>query len=258
MHPTQAAEVHEIVHRICLRTGARVEEIDDLERGVSGADFVYADTWVRLGEPIESWRARVARLRPYRIDSAVLAATKNPGVRFLHCLPAVHDNSTSVGAAVLAETGLRGAEVSDEVFHSSASLVFQQAENRMHHNPEYGRATRIFPYAPAHVLVDSLLTELVLFDLRHTGWPATVLKRPIHAGVHFVNLAVDSPCEVAVSSPNRLRQDGGTDSVYFVHLFDHSNITGGENLIAKPTCAGMAASSATAEQTLDRSPSKRR
>ncbi|HET9117791.1 MAG TPA: ornithine carbamoyltransferase subunit F, partial [Pseudonocardiaceae bacterium] len=127
-----SAEVHEIVHRICLRTGACVGETDDLESGVSGADFVYADTWVRLGEPVESWRARVAQLRPYRIDGAVLTATANPGVRFLHCLPAVHDNSTSVGAAVLAETGLMGAEVSNEVFHSSASLVFQQAENRMH------------------------------------------------------------------------------------------------------------------------------
>jgi ornithine carbamoyltransferase len=127
-----SAEVRGIVEQICARTGGSVEETDDLDTGVRSADFLYADTWIHLGEPIDSWRTKVAVLRPYRIDVDVLAATKNPDVKFLHCMPAVHDSSTAVGAAVLAETHQEGAEVSDEVFRGSASLVFDQAENRMH------------------------------------------------------------------------------------------------------------------------------
>ncbi|MEV6248379.1 ornithine carbamoyltransferase [Streptomyces sp. NPDC051742] len=129
---TGAADVRERAERIALRTGGRVEDTDDIEAGVRDADFVYADTWIHLGEPVDSWRPRMVALAPYRIDDRVLSAAKNPEVRFLHCMPAVHDSSTSVGAAVLAETGREGAEVTTEVFRGPASLVVDQAENRMH------------------------------------------------------------------------------------------------------------------------------
>ncbi|WP_030788186.1 ornithine carbamoyltransferase [Streptomyces sp. NRRL S-920] len=125
-------EMRDQVERICARTGGGAQESDDIDEGVRDADFVYADTWIHLGEPVESWRPRVAALAPYRIDHQVLAATKNPQVRFLHCMPAVHDTSTSIGAAVLAETGREGAEVTTDVFRGPASLVLDQAENRMH------------------------------------------------------------------------------------------------------------------------------
>lgn len=129
---SSSAEVRDIVEQICGRTGGGVEETDDIHTGVRGADFIYADTWIHLGEPVDSWRTKVTLLNPYRIDANILAATKNPDVKFLHCMPAVHDSSTAVGAAVLTETCKEGAEVSDEVFRGPASLVFDQAENRMH------------------------------------------------------------------------------------------------------------------------------
>ncbi|MFE0374723.1 ornithine carbamoyltransferase [Streptomyces inhibens] len=127
-----SADVRATADRISARTGGRVTETDDVDAGVRDADFVYADTWIHLGEPIDSWRPKLAALAPYRIDGQVLAATKNPDVRFLHCMPAVHDSSTAIGAAVLAETGREGAEVTTEVLRGPASLVLDQAENRMH------------------------------------------------------------------------------------------------------------------------------
>lgn len=113
-------------------SGAHLTVTDDIEKAVSGVDFVYTDVWVSMGEPAETWHDRVEMLTPYQVNAKVLAATGNPQVGFLHCLPALHDRGTTVGAETFQEFGLDGLEVTDEVFESKASLVFDQAENRMH------------------------------------------------------------------------------------------------------------------------------
>ena len=95
-------------------------------------DFLYTDVWVSMGEPKEVWDSRIGLLRPYQVNAALVRATGNPGVRFLHCLPAFHDRGTAVGAEIYDRTGMEGLEVTDEVFESEASIVFDQAENRMH------------------------------------------------------------------------------------------------------------------------------
>jgi len=119
-------------HEIGERTGARISHTENVAEGVGGVDFVYTDVWVSMGEPKEVWDDRVALLRDYRVTMDVLRATGNPRVRFLHCLPAFHDRNTAVGEEVYAKTGLEGLEVTDEVFESEHSIVFDQAENRMH------------------------------------------------------------------------------------------------------------------------------
>jgi ornithine carbamoyltransferase len=122
----------EATEKICRATGGTITDTDDVEQGVRDADFVYTDVWVRIGEAVDQWRGRVNLLRDYRVDQDLLTKTKNPAVKFLHCLPALHDSESRVGAQVRTETGLESAEVSDEVFESESSLVFEQAENRMH------------------------------------------------------------------------------------------------------------------------------
>lgn len=115
------------------RTGARLLLTEDPAEGVPGAQFVHTDVWVSMGEPAEVWADRVALLTPYRVDSAVMDLTGRADARFMHCLPAFHDEETTVGRTVAQEFGLRGGvEVTDEVFESPASIVFDQAENRMH------------------------------------------------------------------------------------------------------------------------------
>ncbi|MFD6070557.1 MULTISPECIES: ornithine carbamoyltransferase [Amycolatopsis] len=113
-------------------SGARITVTDDVEEAVTGADFLHTDVWVSMGEPAGTWHERVALLAPYQVTAKTLGATGNPGVRFLHCLPALHDRETEVGAEAFEEFGLDGVEVTDDVFESPASLVFEQAENRMH------------------------------------------------------------------------------------------------------------------------------
>lgn len=113
-------------------SGGRIEVGEDVARAVAGCDFVYTDVWVSLGEPEALWGERIELLRPYRVDRAVLDAAGNPGVRFLHCLPAFHDLETAVGRAIHERFGLEAMEVTDDVFESAASIVFDQAENRMH------------------------------------------------------------------------------------------------------------------------------
>ena len=100
--------------------------------GVRGVDFLHTDVWVSMGEPKEVWAERIALLRPYQVNAAVLEATGNPSVRFMHCLPALHDRETTVGEEIFREFGLDGLEVTDEVFESKSSIVFDQAENRLH------------------------------------------------------------------------------------------------------------------------------
>lgn len=113
-------------------TGARITLTEEIGDGVRGADFVATDVWVSLGEPAERWDERIALLTPYAVTMDVLRATGNPDVRFLHCLPAFHDRETEVGREIYARHGLTSLEVTDEVFESEHSVVFDQAENRMH------------------------------------------------------------------------------------------------------------------------------
>ncbi|MBK3555354.1 ornithine carbamoyltransferase [Streptomyces sp. MBT56] len=113
-------------------SGAKITLTGDVAQGVAGADFVATDVWVSMGEPKEVWAERIAALGPYAVTMEVLRATGNPDVKFLHCLPAFHDLGTQVGRDIHARYGLTELEVSDEVFESPHSVVFDQAENRMH------------------------------------------------------------------------------------------------------------------------------
>ncbi|MEU9390263.1 ornithine carbamoyltransferase [Streptomyces sp. NPDC048324] len=114
------------------RTGARITVTEDVESAVRGADFLHTDVWVSMGEPADTWRERIDLLLPYQVTGKTLAATGNPDVRFMHCLPALHDHRTRLGRQLLDTYGLDGLEVTDEVFSSAASIVFDQAENRLH------------------------------------------------------------------------------------------------------------------------------
>jgi len=118
--------------RIATATGARITHTDSVTEGVAGADFVYTDVWVSMGEPKEIWDQRVALLRDYQVNATLMAATGNPDARFMHCLPAFHDRNTTVGEQIFQQTGMDGLEVTDEVFESPHSIVFDQAENRLH------------------------------------------------------------------------------------------------------------------------------
>ncbi len=114
------------------RSGARILLTEDVETAVRGADFLHTDVWVSMGEPADTWRERIELLLPYQVNDKTLAATGNPDVKFMHCLPALHDRSTRLGRDLFEAHGLDGLEVTDEVFASPASIVFDQAENRLH------------------------------------------------------------------------------------------------------------------------------
>ena len=117
---------------IAEETGARIRHTEDVADGVDGVDFLYTDVWVSMGEPKEVWAERIELLRPYQVNADVVKATGNPQVRFLHCLPAFHDRNTKVGEELFQSTGMEALEVTDDVFESRHSIVFDQAENRMH------------------------------------------------------------------------------------------------------------------------------
>ncbi|WP_336286877.1 ornithine carbamoyltransferase [Cronobacter dublinensis] len=117
---------------IAADTGARIILTEHVDEGVDGVDFLYTDVWVSMGEPKEAWAERVALMKPYQINQAVVNATGNPNVKFMHCLPAFHNEHTTVGRDIEAAYGLKGLEVTDEVFESPRSIVFDEAENRMH------------------------------------------------------------------------------------------------------------------------------
>lgn len=117
---------------IAEHTGARVTLTEDVDKAVKGVDFVYTDVWVSMGEPVEKWAERIDLLMPYQVNSDVMARTGNPRVRFMHCLPAFHNAETEVGRDIQDKFGLEAMEVTEEVFESPASIVFDQAENRMH------------------------------------------------------------------------------------------------------------------------------
>jgi len=125
-------EVVALAHELAARSGARITLTDDVS-GVEGSDFVHTDVWVSMGEPKAVWAQRAELLAPFQVNAALLAATANPRVKFMHCLPAFHDARTTVGREIADATGLNdGLEVTDDVFRSPASIVFDQAENRLH------------------------------------------------------------------------------------------------------------------------------
>ena len=126
-------DVVTIARQIAARTGARVTITDDAATAVSGVDFVHTDVWVSMGEAKDVWTERVKLLAPYQVNTALMEKTGNSRAKFMHCLPAFHDPNTTVGREIMEHTGMRdGLEVTGEVFESPASIVFDQAENRLH------------------------------------------------------------------------------------------------------------------------------
>jgi ornithine carbamoyltransferase len=117
---------------IAEHTGARITITEDPAEGVRDVDYLYTDVWVSMGEDKSVWDERVKLLLPYQVNADLVAATGNPQVKFMHCLPAFHDRHTKVGEEMFQRFGLDGMEVTDDVFESERSIVFQQAENRMH------------------------------------------------------------------------------------------------------------------------------
>ena len=119
--------------QVAEQTGGKITLTADIAEGVKGADFIYTDVWVSMGEAKAVWEERIALLRDYQVNHAMLALTGNPQVKFLHCLPAFHDDQTTLGRQMAEQYGLQdGMEVSNDVFESAHSIVFDQAENRMH------------------------------------------------------------------------------------------------------------------------------
>ncbi|WP_329336501.1 ornithine carbamoyltransferase [Streptomyces sp. NBC_01352] len=127
-----ADEVVDRARKLAEDSGAAILLTESVEEGVAGADFVATDVWVSMGEPKEVWDERITALAPYAVTMDVLRATGNPDVKFLHCLPAFHDLGTKVGQEIYETHGLTSLEVTDEVFESPHSVVFDEAENRMH------------------------------------------------------------------------------------------------------------------------------
>ncbi|KAB0290681.1 ornithine carbamoyltransferase [Vibrio fortis] len=117
---------------IAQTTGAKITLTEDVAEGVKGCDYLYTDVWVSMGESPEAWDERVAVMKPYQVNMDVIKLTGNPQVKFMHCLPAFHNNETVIGQQVADKYGMNGLEVTDEVFESDYSIVFDEAENRMH------------------------------------------------------------------------------------------------------------------------------
>jgi ornithine carbamoyltransferase len=123
-----------LCHRFAAESGARITITDDPVEAVAGVDFVHTDVWVSMGEPIESWGERIDVLLPFQVNPELMAASGNPRVRFMHCLPAFHNSETAVGARVAEQYPVlkNGIEVTEDVFESPANIAFEQADNRMH------------------------------------------------------------------------------------------------------------------------------
>ena len=131
-HLQPSAEVRQIAKALAAESGAQLTISADVTTAVAGADFLYTDVWLSMGEPASEWDERIDQLLPYQVNSEVMTATGNPSVKFMHCLPALHNRDTQVGQQLYERRGLAALEVTDEVFESPASIVFDQAENRMH------------------------------------------------------------------------------------------------------------------------------
>lgn len=130
LHPDTALIAR--CHNIAQENGGRLEITADLPTALAAADFVYTDVWVSMGEPESAWAERIELLRPFQVNEELLALTGNPAVKFMHCLPAFHNRETEIGERIYRQYGLDAMEVTDEVFESDASIVFAQAENRLH------------------------------------------------------------------------------------------------------------------------------
>ncbi|HEI8867776.1 TPA: ornithine carbamoyltransferase [Serratia odorifera] len=127
------AELVAQCQQLAQQTGGKITLTEEIAEGVQDADFLYTDVWVSMGEPKEVWQERIALLKPYQVNMAMVRQTGNPNVKFLHCLPAFHDDQTTLGKQMAQLYGLQGGmEVTDEVFESAHSVVFDQAENRLH------------------------------------------------------------------------------------------------------------------------------
>jgi len=127
-----SAELVAQCREIAKSTGAKITITDNVDEAVKGVDYLYTDVWVSMGEPDSVWDERIRLLKPYQVNSEVIRKTGNPGVKFLHCLPAFHNRETKVGEDIFRKYGLDGMEVTEEVFESERSIVFDEAENRMH------------------------------------------------------------------------------------------------------------------------------
>jgi ornithine carbamoyltransferase len=127
-----SARVQEMAGKLAADSGARLAVTADVAAAVAGADFLYTDVWLSMGEPAAAWDERIDLLLPYQVNQGVIAATGNPAVKFMHCLPALHNRDTQVGRRLYERRGLEALEVTEEVFESPASIVFDQADNRLH------------------------------------------------------------------------------------------------------------------------------
>lgn len=127
-----SADLVAACREIATRTGATITLTDDVAAAVAGVDFLYTDVWVSMGDPESAWQERIELLRPFQVNQHVVEQTGNPDVKFLHCLPAFHNRETVKGEEVFAAHGLDGIEVTDDVFESDHSIVWDQAENRIH------------------------------------------------------------------------------------------------------------------------------
>ncbi|MBO4535810.1 MAG: ornithine carbamoyltransferase [Bacteroidales bacterium] len=125
-------ELVETCRKIAAETGATLTLTDDVDAGVKGCDFLYTDIWVSMGEPDEVWKERIALLMPYQVNAKMMERTGNPKCKFMHCLPSYHNLETKAGRDVYQKFGLDGIEVTEDVFESENSIVFDEAENRMH------------------------------------------------------------------------------------------------------------------------------
>jgi ornithine carbamoyltransferase len=125
-------ELVESCQQIAAQTGAQLTLTEDVVAGVSGVDFVHTDIWVSMGEPEHVWNDRIESLRDYQVNAQTMEATGNPAAKFMHCLPSYHNRETKIGEEIYQRFGMDGLEVTDEVFESGRSIVFDQAENRMH------------------------------------------------------------------------------------------------------------------------------
>ncbi len=127
-----AKDLIDTCKKIAKETGAKLTVTDDVKKGVKGCDFLYTDVWVSMGEPAEVWKERIDMLKPYQVNKEMMKMTGNPKCKFMHCLPAYHNLETQVGRDVNKQFKLDGIEVTEDVFESEASIVFDEAENRMH------------------------------------------------------------------------------------------------------------------------------
>ena len=127
-----SAELQAQCFAVAKETGARITITDNVDEGVKGCDFVYTDIWVSMGEPDSVWKERIGILMPYQVNAKLMERTGNPACKFMHCLPSYHNRDTKAGEDVYQKFGLDGVEVTEEVFESPASIVFDEAENRMH------------------------------------------------------------------------------------------------------------------------------